>query len=397
MQHCKTCGLIGRLHFCHYNVEFARADFCRTNAALISSDCGVSNPLMIENDCPSSGWQAIGTYLSLTNNLAPLEFQLEYEVTPSPASIQVTGTSSLRQIRINNESPDYGPGYDPVTAVATTQQAAVADALTTTGILWEVALLNVSTKGHGSVLDQLDAVHSITTGYQQPYTLASCEHDTIFGHEDLNPVAFPPPPGSAPQMLNVGDFNDSILFNPDDDSGSPSHAFIFAGITRPQILDTPGFLGDYRLKWVELPANPFNGTAIGAVVLLPRGAENTTQEVLMCNLGAGWGTSKMNTSTFSGESQTVLSEVSLDPFVSSASRYGHRGLGPVFESVPLGFKYYRLPQSYDFAASQAEHRNQCEDHIGWFVGKWTCQNRIYKSIARHSENHRTGRIWGFGW
>lgn len=327
--------------FCHYNVEFARADFCRTNAALISADCAVSNPLMIENDCPSSGWQAIETYLSLANNLAPLDFQLDYEITASPASIQVTGTSSLRQIRINNENPVYGPGYDPVTAVATTQQAAVADALTTTGILWNVALLNVTTKGHGSVLDQLDAVHSITTGYQQPYTLASCEHDTIFGHKDLNPVAFPPPPGSAPQMLSVSDFNDSILFNPSDDSGSPSHAFIFPGITRPQILDTPGFLGDYRLKWVELPANPFNGTAIGAVVLLPRDSENTTQEVLMCNLGAGWGTSKMNTSTFSGESQTVLSEVSLD---TNTIRSGGGSIAPYTEEiVETDSGYFLLP------------------------------------------------------
>ena len=196
-----------------------------------------------------------------------------------------------------------GPGYDPQTAIATTQQAAVADALSSTSILWTTALQNVTTKGHGSVLSQLNAVHSINTGYYQPYTAASCEHDTIFGHGDLNPVAFPPPPETTLQMLNTSKFNDSIL------SG---HAFIYPGITRSQLLNTPGSLEDYRLRWIELPENPFNGTAIGAVVLLPRALDNTTQDVLMCSLGAGWGTSKLNTSTFAGGSQAVFSEVSIN-------------------------------------------------------------------------------------
>lgn len=260
------------------------------------------NPSRVENDCPSSGWQAIENYLSLTNGLLPLSFQFEYGVTTSPASTQVVGASSLRQLQITNEFPDLGPGYDRVTALATTQQSAVADALSTTGMLWTIALSNVTTKGHGSVLNQLDAVHSITTGYYQPYTLASCEYDTIFGREDLNPVAFPPPPGSIPQMLKTNEFNDSIL---------ATHAFIYPGITRSQILDTPGSPDYYRLRWIELPQNPFNGTAIGAVVLLPRPSGNTTQEVLMCNLGAGWGTSKMNVSTFSSAAQVVRSQVGL--------------------------------------------------------------------------------------
>lgn len=259
-------------------------------------------PLRADNDCPSSGWQAIENYLSITNSLPPLSFQLEYSVTASPTSTQVVGASSLRQLRITNEVPDFGPGYDTVTALATTQHSAIADALSTTGMLWTIALSNVSTSGHGSVLNQLDAVHSITTGYYQPYTLASCEYDTIHGREDLKPVAFPPPPGSNPQMLKTNDFNDSIL---------STHAFIYPGITRSQILDTPGSPEYYRLRWIELPQTPFNGTAIGAVVFLPRSSGNTTQELLMCNLGAGWGTSKLNVSTFGSESQVVQSEVGL--------------------------------------------------------------------------------------
>ena len=294
----------------------------------------MSNPLVIENDCPSSGWQAVETYLSVTNGLSPISFQLDYHVTPATTFIQVIGANSLRQIRIFDQFPvNSGSGYDPITAIATTQQAAVADALSTTGILWNTAMRNVTTRGHGSVLDQLDAVHSITTGYYQPYPAASCEHDTFYGHEDQNPVAFPPPPGSTLKMLNTSDFNNSILSN---------HAFIYPGITRSHILNTSGFPGDYRLRWIELPGDPFNGTAIGAIVLLPRASENTTQEVLMCNLGAGWGASKMNTSTFEGGSQTVLSEVGLSPAIVNKGDDGRSA--PLTEENAIGDEgYFILP------------------------------------------------------
>ena len=268
----------------------------RTNATAVSRSCLVSDPLLIENDCPSSSWQAIESYLSLTNGLLPLNFQLEYEITPAPAYIPIAGAHSLRQLGIVHE----GSGYDLWTVAATIPQVAVADALSSTGLLWNLARSNVRTKGHGSVLEELDAVHSITTGYLQPYTIASCENDTIFGEEDQNALAFPLPVGVNPQMLNTSSFNDSILSTP---------AFVYSGITRSQLLNTPGSPSEYRLRWIELPKDPFNGTAIGAVVLLPRFGKNTTQKVLMCSLGAGWGTSRLNTSTQAGGAQQVISQV----------------------------------------------------------------------------------------
>ena len=236
----------------------------------------------------------------MTNRLLPLTLQSEYGDHPSPAFIPVTGATSLRQMITGNSVPvNSGLGTNAITFIATTQQAAVADALSTIGVLWQTALQNVTTKGHGSVLDQLNAAHSIVSGYYQPYTVGSCEPDVFYGYEDQDPVAFPLPPGSTMQMLNTSDFNDSTLSTP---------AFIYLGVTRSQLLNTPGSSNDYRLRWVQLPQDPFNGTAIGAVVLLPRAQENSTQEVLMCNMGAGWGTSKMNTSTYDYGSQTVFSE-----------------------------------------------------------------------------------------
>lgn len=237
---------------------------------------------------------------------------MEYNATPAPEFIPIAGAHSLRNLYIAHEVPySFELGYDPVTVVATTPQVAVANALSSTGLLWNLARSDMRTKGHGSVLDELDAVHSIITGYLQPYTIASCEHDTIFGEGDQNALAFPSPAGVDPQMLNTSSFNDSIL---------STHAFVYPGITKSQLLNTPGSPSEYRLRWVELPKDPFNGTAIGAVVLLPRSGKNTTQGLLMCSLGAGWGTSRLNTSTQAGGAQTVLSQVG-HKFVDFLGRY----------------------------------------------------------------------------
>lgn len=309
-------------------------NICRINGTLVSADCLASDPLLIESNCPSNGWQAIETYLSVTNDLIPLNLQLEYQNSPSPNDVQVIGINSLRRLRISHQLPvNSGPGWDPVTAVASTEQVAVADALSTTGALWNLARYNMTTKGHGSVLDQLDTVHSIDSRYYQPYTIASCEHDTIYGNEDLDPVAFPSPPGILPQMLNTTSFNDTIL---------SSHAFVYPNISRSQLLKTPGSLSEYRLKWIELPEDPFNGSAIGAAVLLPRPLDSTTQEVLMCTLGAGWGISKMNMSTFGGGSQAVSSQVGLN--TDKVPQTKDPRLIPVTEEIALKNEgYFMVP------------------------------------------------------
>lgn len=234
----------------------------------------------------------------------------------TPSSIEATGQNSLRRLLIKtvfDDSPT--PFYDPETNLATTQQAAVADALTATGVMWSWASTNVSDKRHGHPEDQLDAVHSITQDYYQPYTLVSCQSDVINGPDDQRPVGFPLPPGYPPSMLNVSAIDDSILpgypTSAWNQSPTPSHAFEYSGITRSEILRTPGLLNENRLRWVELPNDPFNGTAIGAIVLLPSTEKDTTQHIVVCNVGAGWGTSKLNTSTFAGAPQIVLSEDSV--------------------------------------------------------------------------------------
>ena len=266
-----------------------------------------------EADCPSNNWQAIKSFLDFTNSLTDAYDHLGVPYATLPGSIEVPGQNSLRRLHIYAQtSPFPGPGYDPECLISTTQQAAIADVLSATGALWSLGLANISTNGHGHPEDQLDAVHDITQDYYQPYTLVSCQHDVINGPKDQRPVGFPLPPGSSPSMLNVSAYNDSILpgyrTSASNDIVVPSHAFEYNGISRADILNTPGPPEENRLRWVELPADPFNGTAIGAIVLLPSEGNDTAQDIVVCNLGAGWGTTKLNTSTFTGAPQPVLSE-----------------------------------------------------------------------------------------
>ena len=110
-------------------------------------------------------------------------------------------------------------------------------------------------------------------------------------------------------MLNISAFNDSILpgyqTSLSNETFTPVYSLKFPGISRSKLLDTPGPLYENRLRWIALPNNPFNGTAIGAIVLLPNAQNDTSQQIVVCNLGASWGTTNLNFSTFGGLPQIV--------------------------------------------------------------------------------------------
>ncbi|KAL8752338.1 MAG: hypothetical protein Q9199_005812 [Rusavskia elegans] len=119
-------------------------------------------------------------------------------------------------------------------------------------------------------------------------------------------------------MLPEHQINNSLLSLP---------AFPIQNLSRAEILKTPGLEWENRLRWVELPQDPFNASAIGAVILLPITSpspdEASGQRILVCTLGAGWGPSTLNTSTqLNGSSRDVKSRIS-DPesLLQKASSY----------------------------------------------------------------------------
>ena len=250
--------------------------------------------------CPSHGWEVVQDYVYTTMNALDAEYFALVDVGGAPEWLEVAGRSSHRSLKIAAEYVEP-EGFDPNLASATTQQTAVAEALTETAQLWTDAVSNISTRGHGAVLNRQDTAHAIYDAYYQPYAMVSCGLDYIRGPHDDSAVAFPVPPGiQTNPIVNPADYNDSIL---------GINAFVYPNITKDQLLSTPGPPEDVRLKWVELPQNPFNGSAIGAVILLPRPIANLTQEIILCDVGAGWGSSNINISSSDGGMTSTTSVI----------------------------------------------------------------------------------------
>lgn len=178
-----------------------------------------------------------------------------------PNRVQVTGKASIRHLEIEHLQDHWGD-VDSKTTIATAPQAAVADALITVSTIWSQAFENITTAGHGKPMG-LEAGSSIGKGYYQPYTVGTCAQYSMQDAEDERPLDFP-------------------------------------GLTQAEALNFAGPSSENRLRWVELPRDPFNGSAIGAVILLAEQASGSEtsqgQEIITCTLGAGWGSSNLNTS-----------------------------------------------------------------------------------------------------
>ena len=282
-----------------------------TNGSLVPTSCHTWNPTTYDAACPSSDWQAIQRALGLSVNWTPQNEGIILQ-SATPATLEVTGKSSVRTLSFDGIALwDIVDGQENtvfISHVSSSQHSAIADALTTTGTLWSFAVANTSTKGHGPVLSQLDSVHTITNGYYQPYTSVACNPEVIHGFSDIESIGFPSSPGP-----------DFQLITPDRNVSDPQDNLVFPNLTRAELLNTSGPLAEYRLRWIDLP---FDGIAVGAVILLPRSAQNATQEVFMCSNGAGWGLSMMNyTAPINADSAPIVSQIDLKS-VSNTSKSG---------------------------------------------------------------------------
>ena len=286
-----------------------------TNGSLVSDSCHTWKPVVYDPACPSSDWQAIQKYLELTASSVPPSDDFSSITFSAPNSVEIAGRSSSRQLFMSiNMASLLVDGRIEVlyhSIIASSQHAAVADALTTTGTLWGIAMLNTSTKGHGSVLSQLDAVHAITAGYYQPYTSVMCMDDAIEGPGDIDPVGFPAYPGMDSQLYA------DLLHGQNSQAQSN---LSFPNLTKADIFNTPGPLSEYRLSWIDLP---FEGIAVGAVILMPRLPQNTTQAILTCSVGAGWGLSTMNyTSSINRDTTQISSQVDINAAANTSQQQG---------------------------------------------------------------------------
>ena len=270
----------------------------------ISESCSTILQDAPSSACPSSEWGVLREYLSLSKQILPQSYINTYAYAEAPLCLILSGKSSTRLLQVREDERFISQGPRP--HIVTAPHAVVADALTTTGALWFLSLTNVTAKAsHGSPLsDQSDAVHTIAGNYSQPYSTAVCVPDSIYNISDSRKLLLPLLPNANPESLMSGNLTYKGLFA-EHRAPTIEHPIVTYG----QVLDAPGSATDYRLKWIELPQNAFNGSSIGAVILLPYHGKNASQDILTCNLSAGWGTSAIQLETTSGGTSVISSKM----------------------------------------------------------------------------------------
>ena len=240
----------------------------------------------------------------VSETILPPSYVNTYDVSDNPDYATLGGRTSIRQLSIGEEESYYAQHIRPM--ISTVQQAIIADALTTTGALWLLALTNVTaSSGHGAPFsDQEDATHTIRGNYFQPYSTCLCIPDEILGLADSKPVAFPFLPNSNSPNVVTGNVTFHGLQNV-----ITSQTIQHPNISRAELYNTSGNLSEYRLQWIDVPADLFNGSSIGAIIYLPRQKNNATQDILLCILAAGWGTDSLHMNTIAGRVSPVSSRI----------------------------------------------------------------------------------------
>ena len=236
----------------------------------------------ISNRCPSSEWESIQQYLAEAKNDIPEKYQALYRQTVVPNAITLNGKNSQRLLYID-EDDFHEPKIAP--RISTTPMAAVADAITTTSDLWSLSLFNVTTQsGHGSPLsDQSAAFQYLTGDSLQGFTAGTCVPEMVFNRTDNRPLALP--------FLYYANArpDSNITFE-----NFTMPAIVHPNITRDQVLGVSNNESQYFIQWIQLPQKKFNGSSIGAAILLPETQyssqeQNGPQIMILCNFAAGWG------------------------------------------------------------------------------------------------------------
>ncbi|MDI1492721.1 MAG: hypothetical protein OHK93_004503 [Ramalina farinacea] len=226
------------------------------------------------NGCPSSEWETIQQYLAAFKYYIPAEYDKTYEEVEGPNAITLSGSSSQRLL-MSQEDVAHDGRMAPV--FSTTPMAAVADALVTTSGLWSLSLANVTAQtGHGAPLsDQSDATQSLSGDSLQGFTAGICVPDLIFNKTDNSPLALPllyyaNDPSLVDSNITYDNFTSPMIMHP--------------SLTRDQILENASNESQYFIQWISTPKEKFNGSSIGAAILLPQ-SQNPSQEQTLQKVG----------------------------------------------------------------------------------------------------------------
>lgn len=266
----------------------------RIDGSTISQEC-LTIGANTSNAFPASEWYVVRDMLSASWQTTSDSYIARFHTHLAPEPGRIHGLGAVRNLYWGEWLDHFRPG--PMISITTTPQAVVADAITEVGSLWHISLVNVTADaGHGSPLsDQSNAKHNIGSNYSQPYSLASCLPDNIENTTDSRHIAFPAlDTNEGPYVTTINrTYNASI--NPW--AGPTANVIVHPHYTYAQLLDVSGSAEDYRLDWIDLPGDLFNGSSIGVVILPPRNGTEFVQKVFLCNLAAGWSLSSLAVET----------------------------------------------------------------------------------------------------
>ena len=259
----------------HYSVD----------GSVISEACSTVGTTP-SSGCPASEWYALRDYL----------FATEVQYSTSPYTLALESCLIHGQISARNLFGGRYLANDTKTLLissALTQQAVVSDALSVTGSLWFWSLSNLTANaGHGSPLsDQSSAIHRIVDGYKQPASKAACLPLEVDSEIASELVAFPLHPLADEQSLDARNLTSRIR------RLGPYRVIQHPDWTYSQLLNAPGDVKGYRIKWMERPRATFIDSSIVVAILLPRSHTTITPRVLVCNIVATWDTSGLEVET----------------------------------------------------------------------------------------------------
>ena len=266
----------------------------------------------------------------------PDPYRQQYGFTQAPGSVQLNGKSAIRALY--NHGLYTWSSQDEYIIVASTQHAAIADALNSAATLWYFAMKNVTARrGHGNPLsEQHDSTHKIE--YPQPYIATLCVPDTIDDVNDHRPIKFP-------LLLNANNRsrNDSIMSWNGPLGYRSVPALTKHDLRRSSLMTPAGNTSEFYLKWIDLPEEEFRGSAIGAIIFEPKRVADHSQPISVCNVAAGWGKSTLQVQANDYASGGKVSSTPKSVhFSSQYSKFTPAGTGEMGGRV--GFEYPDFPQ-----------------------------------------------------
>lgn len=240
----------------------------RLDGLNIPDECTVLRISESNSLCPAGDWPAFNALMGKSSQ--PRDWTFRNGPAPGPLTFH-----DPRMGFNNIITTELCASSDRNQICGSTPQSVIVEGAYLNNLNWTKSLAFNKTSN--------DDVFKINKGYYQPYAITSCASSTITESTREEMLRFPDVPETEAE-LSRGRVLVSV-----------------PGLTKGDLLQTPGNLTQFRLKWVDFPPRLFNDRLFGVVILHPEGsAANGTLNITTCTLGAGWGTSAIHVSTAAG-------------------------------------------------------------------------------------------------